>query len=127
MAVGALHQPPLFFVQTDIAAKRPLSLPSGKLVYFSQRRSARAGNVRAEAARRGISGAQLGRRLGTGQQWVARRWWGEVEWALSELEKVASVLGVDLLALIAGDENSPTVVGRKKEKVRQQGLEPRTR
>lgn len=69
-----------------------------------------AANIRAEAARRGVTQVQIAQHLGVNQSVVSHRYRGHREWSLSEIEAVARLLRTTT-----------------SELVRHQGLEPRTR
>ncbi|MEX3609728.1 helix-turn-helix transcriptional regulator [Rothia sp. LK2588] len=58
-----------------------------------------AGNVRAEASRRNIGKDELAKAVGLGSSAIHYRWSGEKEWRLSELSKIAPVLGVSISVL----------------------------
>ena len=53
-----------------------------------------AAEVRAELARRMISGREVGRALGWTQYYIAARLRGGIEFSLSDLEKIAEYLEV---------------------------------
>lgn len=59
-------------------------------------RSAVATRIKEEAARRGVSQAELGRRAGLNQQAVSRRITGEVPINVHEAEVWADALGVSV-------------------------------
>ena len=57
-------------------------------------------NVRAEAARRGISGAGLARTVGRSQSAMARRLAGSYPFSVTDLALIADVLEVPISALL---------------------------
>ena len=59
-----------------------------------------AGNVRAEAARRGVSGSQIARAVGLSQSAMSRRLVGTHPFSVTELASVAAYLDVPLSALL---------------------------
>lgn len=63
-----------------------------------------ASNVRAESTRRGVSKEALAKAIGVQKTAIYSRWNGSQEWKLSELQKIAPVIGVSIAALA-----SPTV------------------
>ena len=69
-----------------------------------------AANIRAEAARVGVTQRALARALGMSQGAASDRWRGRTPWTLNDIEAVARVLRTTTSVL-----------------VRHQGLEPRTR
>lgn len=67
-----------------------------------------ASNVRARAARLGMNSSRLARALGMSVSTVNERWRGERPWQLAEIEKLASVLGIEpgqLLEYTTRDSN----------------------
>jgi predicted transcriptional regulator len=50
--------------------------------------------VREALAELGVSGAELARRVGVKQPYMARRLGGDVQWRVAELHDVAKALGV---------------------------------
>lgn len=58
-----------------------------------------AGNVRAEAQRTGVSKESLAQAIGVKKSAIYDRWNGSQEWRLSELQKIAPILGVRISAL----------------------------
>lgn len=52
--------------------------------------------VRAVLAEVGVSGAELARRMGVTQPYIARRLTGNVPWRVADLHSAAAVLGVPL-------------------------------
>ena len=60
-------------------------------------------NVRAEAARRGISGSQLARTVGLSQSAMSRRLIGARAFTVTELAAVAAALGVPTSALMPAE------------------------
>lgn len=67
-----------------------------------------ATEIRAMLARRRISAAELARRLGVTQSYVARRMIGVQPIDLDELERIASILGVTVVDLIPRDRRETT-------------------
>lgn len=63
-----------------------------------------AGEIRAHAARRGLSGRQLAFQLGKSQPWMSRRLTGEVPFDVEELDAVAALLGVTPRELFPGSD-----------------------
>lgn len=59
-----------------------------------------AGNIRLEAARVGVSQADLARILGFSRSAVSLRYTGRVEWGISELERVAWYLNLPVTDLL---------------------------
>ena len=59
-----------------------------------------AGNIRAEAARLGLTQVALGKALGISQGSITKRWKGLIPWQLGELDAVAEVLGVSVIDLV---------------------------
>lgn len=53
-----------------------------------------AGNIRAEAARRGLTQSDIARRLGMAQSSISRRWGGSQSWTFELVDEVAAVLGL---------------------------------
>jgi transcriptional regulator with XRE-family HTH domain len=66
-----------------------------------------AAAVRAELARRNISGRQLGRDLGWYPNYVSRRTSGAVEFRVDELHRVADYLGIPVGALLDPAPTAP--------------------
>lgn len=58
-----------------------------------------AANARAEVARRQIRQGRIAEHLGLNQQQVSRRLTGEVEFSVSELQKLAELLEVPVATL----------------------------
>ena len=58
-----------------------------------------AENIRALAARRGITQTLLARELGVAQSIISMRWNGKRQWQLEDMERVAEVLGTTPWAL----------------------------
>ena len=69
-------------------------------MFFSGLPGAIAGNVRAEAVRRGFTQTSLAKALGCAQSVISLKWRGERQWQLGELEPVADVLGVSVSKLL---------------------------
>ncbi len=70
-----------------------------------------AGNIRAEAARRGMTQVALARALGMSQSAVTTRWRGVARWQLDELDAVADILGVSVQDLVTDFTESRTPTG----------------
>lgn len=66
-----------------------------------------AGEIRAHAARKGLSGRQLAFQLGKSQPWMSRRLTGEVALDVAELDIIATVLGVSPRDLFPKQETGP--------------------
>jgi hypothetical protein len=66
-----------------------------------------ATEVRAWLGRRRMSGAELARRMGKSQTWIARRLDGRQAFDVDDLEHVAHVLGVQVSELLPGGERQP--------------------
>ncbi len=82
-----------------------------------------AGNVRAEAARKGFSQTGLARALGQRQSTINPRWRGLFPWSVDELDAIAAILGISFEDLT----KDPRSVGRTGgDTVRLKGLEPPT-
>lgn len=58
-----------------------------------------ASNVRAEATRNGISKEDLAKAIGVRKTAIYERWNGSQEWRLSELQKIAPIIGVSIAKL----------------------------
>uniref|UniRef100_UPI003F499FE8 helix-turn-helix domain-containing protein n=1 Tax=Promicromonospora sp. CA-291202 TaxID=3240016 RepID=UPI003F499FE8 len=56
--------------------------------------------VKAEAARRGISQRRLSSAMGISQQSISDRWRGRIPWTLDEVERLEPVLGLTRGALL---------------------------
>ena len=65
-----------------------------------------AGNIRAEAARAGITQTEVARELHMAQQNVSKRWRGERPWRLDEVERVAHMIGVNVYDLLRARRDS---------------------
>lgn len=66
--------------------------------------------VKAEAARRGISQRRLSSAMGISQQSISDRWRGRIPWTLDEVERLEPVLGLTrgaLLLLCARRDSNP--------------------
>lgn len=66
--------------------------------------------VKAEAARRGISQRRLSSAMGISQQSISDRWRGRIPWTLDEVERLEPVLGLTrgaLLMLCARRDSNP--------------------
>lgn len=63
-------------------------------------REAINGNIRAELARRRVSGRQLAEDMGRSPAWVRRRLNGHVPWDVDDLVWIASTYDLDLGLLI---------------------------
>ncbi|WP_157886411.1 hypothetical protein [Schaalia radingae] len=88
-----------------------------------------AGNIRAEVMRVGLNASQFAKLIGKPQRWTARRWWGEVEWSLSELDTVAQVLNVSVADLVQEQgikQNPDRWIAPSGAAARSKGLEPPT-
>ena len=85
-----------------------------------------AGNIRAEAARLGLTQVELGRRLGMSQNQITTRWKGVHRWQLDELDSVASVLGVSVQDLVTDTQNPHRWIAPRGAAARSKGLEPPT-
>lgn len=71
-----------------------------------------AANVRAEAARAGVTQQWLARQLGLAQAALSERYRGRREFTLTDLERIAAVLRVELGVLTApANDNGRPVVG----------------
>lgn len=70
-----------------------------------------AGEIRAHAARRGLSGRQMAFQLGKSQPWMSRRLTGEIPFDVEELDAVAAILGVAPRDLFPGSDTDPNNVG----------------
>ena len=83
-----------------------------------------AGNVRAEAARAGITQSAMAQLLQQAQSSVSLKWRGARAWTLPDLELIGRVLNVEPadFLIVRRPGNAPGL-----GVVRQQGLEPRTR
>jgi hypothetical protein len=60
-----------------------------------------AATVRAEAARRKVSQVAIGDLTNHTQRAVSRRWTGEVDWSVTDLEKIAALFGMTVDGLLA--------------------------
>lgn len=65
-----------------------------------------AGNIRAEAARRGMTQSDVARRLGVAQSTINRRWRGHQAWTLELIEEVASIYRMDPIDLLRARRDS---------------------
>ena len=63
-------------------------------------REAAAAEIRAHLARRKMSGRELARRLGEPHTWSSRRLSGEVPIDTNDLERIAVVLGMDVMTML---------------------------
>ena len=54
-----------------------------------------AGNVRAEAARRGFNQLKLAAAIGMSRAALGERWRGDTQWQLVDLERLADLFGID--------------------------------
>jgi len=61
-----------------------------------------AAEVRAQLGRKGMSGRTLARALGKEPTWVSRRLKGIIPMTTDDLDAIASVLGMDVLTMLAG-------------------------
>ena len=66
-----------------------------------------AANVRAECARQGWSATDLSRELHMARAAVGKRWRGEQQWQLEDLERVSRLLGVTPAFLCAARDSNP--------------------
>ena len=86
-----------------------------------------AGNIRAEAARAGLSQVGLGRALMMSQVSITKRWRGVTPWQLAELDAVARVLGVTVAQLVTPPSmGAAPADGGGGRVARLKGLEPPT-
>ena len=60
-----------------------------------------AANIRAEGARRGWTQSDVATRLGQSRMWVSDRYRGRTPWTIDELDRVAELLGLDTVDLLA--------------------------
>lgn len=70
-----------------------------------------AGEIRAHAARKGLSGRQLAFQLGKSQPWMSRRLTGEIPFDVEELDAVAAILDVAPRDLFPGSDRDPRHTG----------------
>lgn len=70
-----------------------------------------AGEIRAHAARKGLSGRQMAFQLGKSQPWMSRRLTGEIPFDVEELDAVAAILDVAPRELFPGNEGDPRFTG----------------
>ena len=66
-----------------------------------------AANIRAEAARRGITQRELARSIGMSQAACSDRWRGKTSWTLDEIEVVARMLRTTTSVLCAIRDSNP--------------------
>lgn len=59
-----------------------------------------AANIRAECARRRITGRELARRLGENPMWLHRRLAGQQEISVDDVARIAAVLDLDPSSLL---------------------------
>lgn len=59
-----------------------------------------AGNIRAEAARAGLSQADVARALHVPRSWVSTRYRGAARWSVADIERMASLLGMPASRLL---------------------------
>lgn len=57
-------------------------------------------NIRAEAARVGVTQTDIARALGISQSAISARWNGKTEWSLDDIDTVAILLNLDPLDLL---------------------------
>lgn len=69
-----------------------------------------AANIRAETGRRGMTQRDLGRVLGLAPSRVSERWRGITPWSLADIERVATLFGMDPQELCASDCSVPAGV-----------------
>lgn len=74
-----------------------------------------ADNLRAEIARKRLSGRQVANSLGLGQMYIARRLSGDVELSASDIIAFSDLLGIDPGVLFEGTKNAPTPKGGGKQ------------
>jgi transcriptional regulator with XRE-family HTH domain len=65
--------------------------------------------IRVLMLRRGVTGERLARELGTSAAWVSYRLSGKQPIDMSDLERIASVLGVEPIALLQASELGTTL------------------
>lgn len=65
-----------------------------------------AEEIRSQMGRRRLSGADLAKALGVSPMWVSYRLRGMQEIGVNDLERIAQVLGVDLLELLPREVRS---------------------
>lgn len=70
-----------------------------------------AGEIRAHAARKGLSGRQLAFQLGKSQPWISRRLTGEIPFDVEELDMVAAILEVAPRDLFPASSTDPNNIG----------------
>lgn len=66
-----------------------------------------AAEIRAQIARKGLSGRQLAFRLGKSQPWMSRRLTGDVAFDVNELDQIAAVLGVSARDFFPENDEGP--------------------
>ncbi|OZC80597.1 hypothetical protein CH274_15620 [Rhodococcus sp. 06-418-5] len=88
-----------------------------------------AAEVRAEAARAGVSQNRLAQLTGLSQSNLSRKMKALRPFDIDELEAIATVLGVDVASFFGGTQKDPRPDGDPNGglNVRHQGFEPRTR
>jgi transcriptional regulator with XRE-family HTH domain len=59
--------------------------------------------IRAEVRRQGVSQRWIGEQLGLSQPQIWERMHGEVEWRMSELERLAAAMHVPVATFLPGD------------------------
>ena len=80
-----------------------------------------AAELRAEVARRRMSGRELSRRIGLPAATVSRRLRGDTPIALDDLENVTAALGVDLIDLLRAAEMQRAKLPRKDSNLQPAG------
>ena len=87
-----------------------------------------AANIRAGAARRGLTQMDFARALGVQQQTISKRWKGRRTWPLEDLPTVASLLGVSVADLVTepDTQNPRRWIAPRGAAARSKGLEPPT-
>ena len=66
-----------------------------------------AANIRAEAARRGVTQTDIAMHLGMNQSTISERYRGKREWSLAEIEAVALLLRTTTSVLCAIRDSNP--------------------
>lgn len=68
-----------------------------------------AAEIRAQLARRRMSGRALAKQLGETPTWVSRRLAGQVPLDVDDIQRIAEVLGLTPMELLVGSPFGPTV------------------
>lgn len=76
-----------------------------------------ATNIRAEAAKRGLSQTQLARMMGKHQVSISERWRGVTAWSLNDIEAVAELFEMEPAELLHHDKNAPAFVHAEAKKL----------